>query len=79
LNAGYRRWAQTVDGVGDDEQKGMRFGATLALPVNRHLPWLYGIGGYGRITRLQTLGIAWQYRWGRFLGKPACRYTPPAR
>lgn len=38
----------TVDEVeNDDEQEGMRFGATLALPVNRyHSVKFYGITGY---------------------------------
>ena len=49
LNAGYFVGGRTtVDGVeNDDEQEGMRFGATLALPVNRHHSVkFYGITGY---------------------------------
>jgi hypothetical protein len=51
----------------DDEQEGVRFGATLALPVNRyHSVKLYGITGYNaRYDHdFQAAGIAWQYRWG---------------
>ena len=58
----------TVDGVkNDDEQEGLRFGATLALPVNRHHSVkLYGITGYNAryAHDFQAAGIAWQYRWG---------------
>jgi hypothetical protein len=52
---------------GDDEQEGIRFGATLALPVNRyHSVKLYSISGYNahRENGFQAFGIAWQYRWG---------------
>jgi hypothetical protein len=51
----------------DDEQEGMRFGATLALPLNRcHSVKLYGIAGYNKhyAQDFQAAGIAWQYRWG---------------
>lgn len=58
----------TVDGIeNDDEQEGMRFGATLALPVNRyHSVKFYGLIGYNshREHDLDAIGIAWQYRWG---------------
>ena len=58
----------TVDRVGnDDEQEGTRFGATLALPVNRyHSVKFYGVTGYNaqREHDFQAVGIAWQYRWG---------------
>ena len=58
----------TVDDVlNDDQQEGMRFGATLALPVNRHHSVkLYGITGYSanREHDFKAVGIAWQYRWG---------------
>ena len=69
LNAGYFAGGRTtVDGVeNDDEQEGMRFGATLALPVNRyHSVKLYGFTGYNAHCDhdFQAAGIAWQYRWG---------------
>jgi hypothetical protein len=58
----------TVEGVeNDDEHEGMRFGATLALPVNRyHSVKLYGITGYNafRDHDFKAIGIAWQYRFG---------------
>jgi hypothetical protein len=69
LNAGYfKGGSTTVDDVrNDDEQEGVRFGATLALPVNRnHSVKFYGITGYNanREHDFQAVGIAWQYRWG---------------
>jgi len=69
LNAGYFVGTRTtVDDVeNDDEQEGMRFGATLALPVNRYNSVkLYGISGYNahREHDFQAVGIAWQVRWG---------------
>lgn len=69
LNAGYFKGGRTtVDDVkNNDEQEGTRFGATLALPVNRyHSVKFYGITGYDahREHDFQTVGIAWQYRFG---------------
>ena len=69
LNAGYYVGARTtVNAVeNDDQQEGVRFGATLALPVNRyHSVKLYGITGYNahRDHDFKVFGIAWQYRWG---------------
>ncbi|MEZ0258890.1 MAG: transporter [Chthoniobacter sp.] len=69
LNAGYFVGARTtVDDVrNDDQQEGTRFGATLALPVNRyHSVKFYGLTGYDahREHDFQAVGIAWQYRWG---------------
>jgi hypothetical protein len=69
LNAGcFVGGRTTVDNVeNDDEQEGLRFGATLALPVNRyHSVKLYGITGYNahRDHDFQVVGIAWQYRFG---------------
>lgn len=64
----YRGGRTTVDGVrGDDLQENSRFGVTVGLPVNRHNSVkLYG--GTGVFTRtgsnFNTVGIAWQYRWG---------------
>jgi hypothetical protein len=58
----------TVDDVESDvEQQGIRFGATLVLPVNRYQSVkLYSISGYNahREHDFQAFGIAWQYRWG---------------
>jgi hypothetical protein len=45
----------------------MRFGATLALPVNRYNSVkLYGITGYNAHQEhdFQAVGVAWQVRWG---------------
>jgi len=69
LNASYFVGGRTtVDDVeNQDEQEGLRFGATLALPVNRyHSVKLYGITGYNahREHDFQAIGIAWQVRWG---------------
>ncbi len=58
----------TVDGVeGDDLQKNSRAAITVALPVNRNNSVkLYASTGVStRIgTDSDTIGIAWQYRWG---------------
>ena len=58
----------TVDGVEDnDMQKNSLGGITVALPVNRnHSVKLYASTGIStRIgTDADTIGIAWQYRWG---------------
>jgi hypothetical protein len=69
LNAGYFVGGQTTvdDLENDDEQEGMRFGATLALPVNRyHSIKFYGITGFNahREHDFQAVGVAWQVRWG---------------
>ncbi len=69
LNAGYFKGGRTtVQGVENNDQlEGTRFGATLALPVNRnHSVKLYAITGYNahRDRDFETIGIAWQYRWG---------------
>ena len=69
VNAGYFVGGRTtVDDVeNNDQQEGMRFGATLALPVNRyHSVKLYGITGYNahRHHDFEAVGIAWQVRWG---------------
>lgn len=64
----YRGGRTTIDGVkGDDLQENSRFGATLALPVNRyHSIKLYGSTGLSARTGndFDTIGVAWQYRWG---------------
>jgi hypothetical protein len=58
----------TVDGVvGNDLQKNSRAGITVALPVNRYNSVkLYASTGVSTRTGsdFDTLGIAWQYRWG---------------
>lgn len=58
----------TVDGVkGNDLQENSRLGATLALPVNRyHSVKLYFSTGVSSRTGsdFDTVGIAWQYRFG---------------
>jgi hypothetical protein len=51
----------------DDQQEGMRFGATVALPLNRYQSVkLYGITGYNahRHHDFGAVGVAWQVRWG---------------
>jgi hypothetical protein len=69
LNAGYFKGGRTtVDEVESDvELQGIRFGATLVLPVNRYQSVkLYSISGYNTHSEhdFQAFGIAWQYRWG---------------
>ena len=69
LNAGYYTGGRTtVDGVkNNDEQEGTRFGATFALPVNRHNSVkFYGVTGYDPHFKhdFEAAGIAWQYRFG---------------
>jgi hypothetical protein len=58
----------TVDNVeNDDEQEGVRVGATLSLPVNRHnSAKLYVLRGFDshRDADVDVIGVAWQYRWG---------------
>lgn len=58
----------TVDGTrGDDLQRNSRIGATVALPVNRHMSLkLYANSGVSTRTGsdFDSTGIAWQYRWG---------------
>ena len=58
----------TVDGVGgNDLQKNSLAGITVALPVNRYNSVkLYASTGVStRIgSDVDTIGIAWQYRWG---------------
>jgi len=59
----------TIDGtVNNDLQQNWRLGFTLALPVNRrHSIKLFGNSGVSARTgnNYDSLGIAWQYRWGR--------------
>lgn len=58
----------TLDGVrGNDLQQNSRIGATLALPVDRNnsIKIFANSGVFTRTgTDFDTVGIAWQYRWG---------------
>ena len=58
----------TVDGVErGDAQQNARWGATLALPVDRHnsIKLYASTGLLARSgTNFDVLGVAWQYRWG---------------
>jgi hypothetical protein len=58
----------TVDGVeGNDLQKNSRLGATVALPVHRHISVkLYGSAGVSTRTGsdFKAGGLLLQYRWG---------------
>ena len=58
----------TIDGTAKrDLQRNWRFGATLAIPVNkRNSVKLYGSSGVAARTGndYDLLGVAWQYRWG---------------
>ena len=69
VNAGYFTGSRsTVDGVeNNDRQEGLRFGATLALPITRSQSIkICGITGYNghRHHDFDAVGIAWHYRWG---------------
>jgi hypothetical protein len=59
----------TIDGVSkDDLQQTWRTGFTLALPINRqHSMKIFGNSGVTTRTGTDydSLGIAWQYRWGQ--------------
>ena len=58
----------TLNGVRqDDRQRASRLGATLAIPVDRQNSIkLYASSGLSirTGTDFDTVGIAWQYRWG---------------
>jgi len=58
----------TLDGVrGNDLQQNSRVAATLAFPVNRQnsIKVYASSGVYTRTgTDFDTIGLAWQYRWG---------------
>jgi hypothetical protein len=58
----------TLDGVrGNDLQQNSRLAATLAFPVNRQnsIKIYASSGVYTRTgTDFDTIGLAWQYRWG---------------
>lgn len=69
LHAGYFVGGRTtVDDVENgDEQEGVRFGATLALPVSRHHSvTIYTVTGCNahRDHNMDANGIAWQVRRG---------------
>lgn len=69
LGATYYAGGRTsIDGVTkNDLQRNWRTGITLALPIDRsHSIKLYGISGVSTRTGTDydSLGIAWQYRWG---------------
>lgn len=58
----------TIEGItSDDLQQNWRTGFTLAFPINRdHSVKLFGNSGISTRTGTDydSLGIAWQYRWG---------------
>ena len=58
----------TLDGIrGNDLQQNSRLAATLAFPVNRQnsIKIYASSGVYTRTgTDFDTIGLAWQYRWG---------------
>ncbi len=69
LNAGYYVGGRTTvnDVENDDQQEGMRFGTTVAFPLNRYQSVkLYGITGYNAQLHhdFAAVGMAWQVRWG---------------
>jgi hypothetical protein len=59
----------TIEGVTrDDLQQNWRTGFTMAMPINRnHSIKLFGNSGVSTRTGTDydSLGIAWQYRWGK--------------
>jgi hypothetical protein len=63
----YTGGTSTVDGVRGERQENVRVGATLAIPVDRHNS-VKLFGSIGAVARVggdfNTVGIAWQYRWG---------------
>ncbi len=58
----------TLDGVrSDDLQENVRLGVTLVLPVDRHnsIKLFGSTGVFARTgSDFNTVGVAWQYRWG---------------
>lgn len=63
----YTGGATTIDGKRGERQEHLRFGGTIAIPVDRRNSIkLYG--STGAIARaggnFDAVGIAWQYRWG---------------
>jgi hypothetical protein len=57
----------TIDGKRGEQPENLRLGATVAIPIDRRNS-LKLYGSTGAISRVggnfDTLGIAWQYRWG---------------
>jgi len=57
-----------VNGVeGDTLQENMRFGVTVAVPVDRYnsIKLYASTGGYSRTDNdYDAIGAAWQVRWG---------------
>ncbi len=57
----------TIDGKRGEQSENLRLGATVAIPIDRRNS-LKLYGSTGAISRaggnFDTLGIAWQYRWG---------------
>ena len=57
----------TVDGEEGERQENVRVGGTIAIPVNRYNS-VKIFGSTGAVARVggnfNTIGIAWQYRWG---------------
>jgi len=64
----FRGGRTTTDGIRDDDlQENTRVGATLALPIDRHNSVkLFASTGVATRTGgdFDTIGAAWQYRWG---------------
>ena len=59
-----------MEGEGDHLQNNAHLGLTLSIPVNRHNPIkLYVSPGVSTRTGsdFDTVGMAWQYRWGGVL------------
>jgi len=67
----YEGGRTTLNGVArNDRQAGTRFGLTFALPVTRQqsVKLFAQSGLYARTgTDFDTIGLAWQYRWGEGL------------
>jgi hypothetical protein len=67
----YEGGRTTLNGVArNDRQAGSRFGLTLALPITRQqsLKLFANSGLYARTgTDFDSIGLAWQYRWGEGL------------
>jgi hypothetical protein len=68
VNATYYAGGRTtIDGERGERQENVRVGVTVAIPIDRHNSVkLYGSTGAVARTGgdFDTVGIAWQYRWG---------------
>jgi hypothetical protein len=64
----YAGGATSLDGVdADDRQENSRFGATASRGIDRHnsIKAYVSAGATARFgTNFNTVGVAWQYRWG---------------